>query len=297
MILRYLKAFLERSKAVARAIPENALYPEYSRAIPSVQSTLDIFKKHWKSKLPERFGLNAGAEPMFRDRRVRRCSNLIPGGISGKSVLELGPFEAYNTFHLQKLGAREIIAIEGNNINFLKCLVLKQALDLKATFLHGDFSAYLKNIDRRFDIVWASGVLYHQEEPLELLELIAARTDTAYFWTHYFDERVLSNANRSSFLAQRNERKTRGDFSCMHYYRTYEMSSLKDIPLYFEGGSALGAYWLSRDDIFAFLQAAGLNAITVLNEGELSGLPFVSFLAGRDYTPGKLEYGLSGNSP
>lgn len=262
-------------------LPDNVLQPAYSKAVPSLQATLDIFKSHWKSSLPPRFGLTAGTASMFTDRRVRGFSRIIPGGIKGKTVLELGPFEAYNTLHLEKLGAREVIAIEGNNINFLKCLVLKQALGLEATFLHGDFCAYLRHTDRRFDIIWASGVLYHQQDPLELMALIAARTDTAYFWTHYYDERVLANDNRVFFVPKRNVEKRWGDFSCMHYYRSYNLPGEKDIPLYFEGGNAMGAYWLTADDIVAFLASVGLGKITRLRKRQMGGLPYVSFLAER----------------
>jgi hypothetical protein len=262
-------------------LPANVILPAYSKAVPSPQASLDIFKSHWKSRLPEGFGLTAGVQPMFADRRVHDTGTVIPGGIRGKTVLELGPFEAYNTYHLQKLGAREIVSIEGNNINFLKCLVLKQALGLKASFLHGDFCAYLRNTDRRFDLIWASGVLYHQEDPLELMALIAAHTDTAFFWTHYYDERVLSNANRTAFEPEKNARKRWGDFSCTHYYRSYELAGGNDIPLYFEGGSALSAYWLTFEDMRAFLGTVGLGKITLLFQGELNGLPLASFLAER----------------
>lgn len=257
------------------------ILPRYSDVLPSPQSMLDIFKGHWKSLLPAEYGLVAGDQPMFEDTRVHWGDSRIPGGIAGKSVLELGPFEAYNTLHLQQHGAREILSIEGNNINFLKCLVLKEVLGLKASFLHGDFCAYLANSERRFDIIWASGVLYHQRSPLELLTRIAQHTDWAFFWTHYYDEGVLHNHHRPYFIAEQNVRLSYGGYECPHYCRSYLLSSDGRIPTYFEGGNAPHAYWLPLEDIYGCLEAQGMTEISVQHQGDLDGLPFVAFLAHR----------------
>lgn len=260
---------------------EPGILPCYSDALPSSQSMLDIFKGHWKSRLPAEYGLVAGDQPMFEDTRVHWGNSHIPGGITGKSVLELGPFEAYNTLHLQQHGAREILSIEGNNINFLKCLVLKEVLGLQASFLHGDFCTYLAGSERRFDIIWASGVLYHQRAPLELLTRIAQHTDLAFFWTHYYDESVLHNHHRPYFIAEQNTRLSYEGYECPHYCRSYLLSSDGRIPTYFEGGNASYAYWLPLEDIYGCLKTQGMTEITVQHQGDLDGLPVVAFLAHR----------------
>lgn len=267
----------------APALPDNALFPHYATGAATMQSTLDIFKSQWKSRLPEELGLSAGTEPMFEDPRVRIFgSENIPGGIAGKSILELGPFEAYNTYHFEQLGAREVISIEGNNINLLKCLILKQALGLKATFLYGDFCESLEAMDRRFDVIWASGVLYHQRDPLRFLELACNRTDTLFIWTHHYNETVLSNHNKPNFDETKNVVKSRNGFSCMHYYRSYLLPDERhNIPLHFGGGSSMYAYWLRHEDIVAFLDKCGMKNITYHKKFELDGLPVVSFLAQR----------------
>ena len=61
-------------------------------------------------------------------------------------ILELGPFEAYDSRLFEELGAAEVVAIEGSNINFLKCLVLKQALGLKTCFLDAASSTTSKTM-------------------------------------------------------------------------------------------------------------------------------------------------------
>ena len=67
---------------------------------------------------------------------------------------------------MQKAGASKVISVEANNREFLKCLIVKQMLDLKnVKFLFGDFNRYLEQQERRFDVVVASGVLYHMTNP------------------------------------------------------------------------------------------------------------------------------------
>lgn len=86
------------------------------------------------------------------------------------TVLELGPLEAGHTYMLEKMGARSIVAVEANSRAYLKCLIVKELFELKrAKFLLGDFVAYLKNNTRHFDLCLASGVLYHMQNPAELL--------------------------------------------------------------------------------------------------------------------------------
>jgi uncharacterized protein DUF1698 len=267
--------------AVKEAPSSNALFPAYSKAIPSPQAALDIFKGHWKSKLPEQYGLQTGERAMFDDDRVLWGHEKIRGGLRGKSILELGPFEAYNSYQFQMLGAASVTAIEGNSMNFLKCLVLKQALGLTVDFQHGDFCEYLRHTDRRFDTIWASGVLYHQLEPLELLARIAGHSDTVFLWTHYYDGRVLTNHHRPYFDPEKNVEKGWGDFTCRHYYCSYNLPGERDIPLYFEGGHAPFAYWMAREDLFVFLRHIGLGRITIQRERDLEGLPVISLLAER----------------
>ena len=74
--------------------------------------------------------------------RVHWVASLLPNGFQGLKILELGPFEGYDSRPFEQLGAESVLAVEGNNINFLKCLVLKHALGLKTHFVHGGFRGF-----------------------------------------------------------------------------------------------------------------------------------------------------------
>ena len=166
---------------------EQSIQPSYCKSTPSGQTAADIFKGIWTSAFPSESGIQAGTASRFDDARVTWVDRKI-GSLRQQSVLELGPYEAYNTFQFAQLGAHPVTAVEGNNINYLKCLVAKETLGIRANFLHGDIGAFLESTVNRYDLCWASGILYHQLEPLVLLKSISRICSRAFFWTwtHFF---------------------------------------------------------------------------------------------------------------
>ena len=66
-----------------------------------------------------------------------------------------------------------VVAVESNTRAYLKCLVVKELLDLqRCHFLLGDFVPYLQETPERFELLLASGVLYHSPDPLAMLALL-----------------------------------------------------------------------------------------------------------------------------
>ena len=83
----------------------------YVKSAPSVQNTLDIFPGEWASKLPGDLSLlNAGQSGLFEDARITWAVEQL-GGVTGQTILELGPLEAGHTYMLEKLGAASITAV------------------------------------------------------------------------------------------------------------------------------------------------------------------------------------------
>jgi SAM-dependent methyltransferase len=264
---------------------ESKIVVQYCAETPSGQTALDIFKGSWKSALPPDLGLTTGAKEGFAgDPRVHWVASLLPNRFQGMEILELGPFEAYDSRLFEQLGAAKVLAIEGNNINFLKCLVLKDALGLKTCFLHGGFLNYLQNTDRRFDLVWASGVLYHSEDPLELLEQIGRKTDKLFLWTHYYSDSLRGMKTVSHFIEQNKVEQVRHDERYLLHHRTYGNEQFKEgLPLHYEGGQKGFSLWMERGDIDRMLRALGFRSIKVQVDGVSSkGLPFVSLFAERN---------------
>lgn len=237
----------------------------YASTEPDAQSTVDIFKGEWLSVLPG--GLISGWADLFNVDRVAWPNSLFD--ISGKSVLELGPLEGGQTFALHSIGANTITAVEGNSRAFLKCLIVKELFDLsRAKFLYGDFVRYFEKTNHRFDIIFASGVLYHMSQPLKLLALIKQHTNQCYLWTHYYDQHMLEAAYGDQFGGKFGAPIAieYGGYRC-DAYPQYYVDAL-DRPE-FAGGNAPSSLWLTRADILSFLAHIGFTRIETNHENTL----------------------------
>ncbi len=253
----------------------------FESGAPSKQALVDVFKGQWKTAFPDSFGVEAGTQPYFDDTRVQWTADRI-GGLAGKRALELGPFEAYNTVHLCEAGAERVVAVEANRINFLKCLIVKEMFGIHANFELGDFIAYLEDADETFDLCFASGVLYHQTEPLRFLRAAAAVAPALFIWTHYYDGDLLRTGDNWKYFEDLPEgHETDGDFSCTLYKRSYLFKESGKVPRKFSGGLSDYAHWMRYDDLIGYLEYLGLDDIEIRARTEHPAGPVVSLLAKR----------------
>jgi hypothetical protein len=162
---------------------------------------------------------------------------------------------------LEKNGAASVTAIEANTRAFLKCLVVKELYDLgRCHFLCGDFREYLRTGTQRFDLCLAAGVLYHQSNPVELLELLSRAADKLYVWTHYFDAAVVGSDPTISCRFSGTTAAVHAGFRhTLHHYEYGRV--LKDQR--FCGGSNPGSCWLERADLMSALEHFGYKKIQV----------------------------------
>lgn len=242
-----------------REIPApNPAYTGFSSAYPSHQAAIDLFQ--WTTAMPEASGLLAGENDHFSDSRVPMAAPHF-GGFAGKTILELGPYEGYNTSQFERAGAASVVSIESSRENFLKCLVVKNAFGLHSTFLHGDVLKFLHHSDSRFDICWASGILYHMTDPLSLLEGIARISKTAFIWTQYHDDSRADEESIAKHLdPSRNQKVVFQGKEIILHHRNYNHAG----GSYFSGGDASYSYWMSKEDIVFCLDAIGFKRIVML---------------------------------
>jgi hypothetical protein len=254
----------------------------FAVAGPSAQQTVDIFKDQWITAFPDELGVDAGWVNHFDpevDARVPWVDSILPGGLAGRSVLELGPFEAYQTWMLEQRGAT-VTAVEASRTAYLKCLVVKELLGIAAPFVYSDALAYLDVSQDHYDVVWASGILYHQADPLGFLERAAAKGDHLFLHTHYFDASVLDTPEARRFDAARDVRLNWHGRDMRLHHRDYVTDgSLGN----FAGGPRSYSLWMDRDDIEFVLRELGMASITygVLDPGNPAG-PGFYLLASRE---------------
>lgn len=233
---------------------------------PSAQAALDLIEG-WVSTFPQEFGVTVGRGDamLFDDPRVRWVFQELRG-VAGMDILELGPLEGGHTYMLDRAGAKSITSIEGNKRCFLKCLLTKEVTDLKsAKFLFGDFMPWLEQSTRRFDAIWASGVLYHMVDPIKFLKLLAARTDRIYLWTHFYPDGYAPEVIEAP-LAKIETREIDGH-DIAHYLRSYMGAEQNKV---YCGGVYSASVWLQRSDILGILQREGFNRLQIEFEAPLS---------------------------
>jgi hypothetical protein len=264
------------------------LRPIFCREAPSNQAISDILQGIWYSEFPDEYQVKTGG--LVRhfdftvDGRVKWVHSVIPDGLRNRSILELGPFEAYNTWQMEKLGAKSIVAIESNNLNFLKCLLVKEITRLQARFLYGDFEQYLQRCEDTYDLVWASGVLYHQTQPLQMIDLVGKVTSKVFVSTHYYHDSIVSDRLKARhFMPERDSAVELRGLRVPLHYRSYRGGK----QAVFSGGIEDFSYWITKDDMLEYFHRVGFSKITVrLDDPVATNGPVIQFLAEKEAPTG-----------
>lgn len=262
------------------------LLDRYVGGMPTRQNAIDAVPG-WTGAMPPETGLRAGKAYLFADTRIRWL--LDQYDVAGKTVLELGPLEGFHTLMVDRCAPASIDAIEANALAFVRCLITKEVLWMpRANFFLGDFTKWLENTDKHYDLLIASGVLYHSHDPVHLLELIGKRADAIFIWTHYFDDAAmpLNDLRRVPFSEQVQTRTSHG--IAMRLYERSYYKAWRDPS--FCGGLQDQHFWLDRSDILALLGAMGFKHLNIADEQpDHPNGPSFSIFARREAQPVRSE--------
>jgi len=251
-------------------------HPErtFCTRMPGPQNAVDLFKDGWFCKIPLP-DVESGGMQVFdhtQDVRPSLAVNAF-GGIEGFRVLELGPCEAGHTYQLERFGAKEVVAIEASEECFLKCLVVKEVLGMRARFLLGDFVKYMASTEESFDLLFASGVLYHMTDPARFLQRVSTMAPRLYIWSHYVSAEDVERWGRPPRSANID------GFECNYYPVDYDPADRLRVV----AGTETAHCYLMKQDIVRCLRFFGFPQVKILeDQTDHPHGPCLSLAAARD---------------
>jgi hypothetical protein len=254
-------AWLRKTFLLKEQRPPTA-FEVYVTSTPTLQNAVDAVAG-WNTAFPSQFELKAGPLATYHDPRISWAMQNF-GSLAGRHVLELGPLEGGHTCMLEAAGAR-VDAIEANQRAFMRCLIAKEILGLtRSKFWLGDFVKALENWEQRYDLIVACGVLYHLKDPLQLIELMAKRTDAIFLWTHVVTEESMPPSDpRRVVIAPEVENHRFHGINVRAYRRTYASA---ENNVTFCGGANDDHRWLHRDDLLEALKLVGFSDIRTTHD-------------------------------
>lgn len=261
-------------KATRRDGAATTIHNTFVAAAPRPQNALDIFKGEWTVAMPKNSGLQAGNFPgdFFHDRRVLSAERAF-NGFHGKTILELGPCEGHHTVMIAQRGAELVTAIEANTRAYLKCLIMKEVFNLtNAHFLLGNAVEFMKQTPEQFDILFASGFLYHQAEPDKALAAMSRVSDQIFVQTHYFDAAAIATSYLSGHFDP--GRQVNG---LTYYPMRYRNRFAPD----YLGGVAEATNWIGKDDLLRTIRNLGFK-VEIVNDEITPNGPSLWFVATRE---------------
>jgi hypothetical protein len=238
-------------------------FSKFEHRYPAHQNAVDLFTGKWASDLSKVAAIDGtgGADLFAADPRPGMAALALgtaEARLDGMSVLELGPLEAGHSYQLERLGAASVLGIEANAEAYLKCLIVKELLGLeRCRFLLGDVLEFTAAVDRRFDLVFCSGILYHMSRPISLIKQICDLTDKCFVWTHYYDA-------ESGDKEGARTRRLVCEFGFEADY--YELEYSGQQAGTFWGGNADVRAWMSRESIIACFRRFGLSKVEVMQD-------------------------------
>jgi len=110
----------------------------------------------------------AGIQTLEQLRR-RIAQFPIPADLTGKRVLDIGAWDGWFSFEMERRGAQVLAIDSARNTRFLKA---REILGSKVEYQIADICRVTARDLGRFDIVLFFGVLYHLKHPLRALETV-----------------------------------------------------------------------------------------------------------------------------
>lgn len=211
--------------------------------------------------LPSGEATLAGKSPIRETERfksvVRTLGLAFPTAEVGQiRIADLGCLEGGYSYELARLGY-QVLGIEARERHYQRCLYLAESIGLpKLTFAHDD----VRNIAAygTFDAVYASGILYHLDNPCAFLALLGEITRKVLILnTHFAAESIPSRFRHKLSRLTKNEGKSG------RWYREWPKDTPAD-EVEKLSRSSVGNYrsfWLRKDSLLESMREAGFTIV------------------------------------
>ena len=150
--------------------------------------TLFPFSAHRIELAPGLFTADDGTDAAS-DLRTEVVVTHAGGTIEGLSVIDLGCLEGAFSLEFARRGAARVLGVEARPLNARRCEIAASLLGLdNVSFVVDDVDHALESCTSPFDVVFASGILYHLSDPAAFLRRArSACSQFALIDTHVAD--------------------------------------------------------------------------------------------------------------
>jgi hypothetical protein len=171
--------------------------------------------------------------------------------LEGKSVIELGPFEAMQTAALVHAGAKSITCIEARAENYLKSQAACYGFGWDhVRFVMDDFHNADRSKYGEFDLAFAHGVYYHSIAPFLFLENLLS---------------LAPNIFLGGFCAT--DDLPEGPYQTLqHEGRNYRVKHYIESVVEFTAGVNWHGYYFHKEDLMRFFQERGCTIEVISDE-------------------------------
>jgi SAM-dependent methyltransferase len=216
------------------------------------------FTTHRIEILPGLFTAETGVEP---DKDLRTEVIVAEaGGLTGKRVLDIGCLEGAFAVEFARRGASEVIGVEARRLSVRRCDLVRDLAGLtNLRFVCGDVLHELSRAQQPFDVVLATGILYHLPHPDVVLRLIRERcSGFMLLCTHVARAEASSHGCTEEVVEHVGEQATyRGrNFSERGPDPTVE----RDNDLWAAWGNE-ASFWPFEDELVRMIEMAGFRSI------------------------------------
>jgi SAM-dependent methyltransferase len=158
-------------------------------------SDLLPFTAHRVELEPGVWTIDGGGEDPFESAATLALLEHTGGDLQGSRVLDVGCLEGGYTVAFARLGAREAVGLEIRETNLRRCRFLEDHLRLpNVRFVRDDAREIAAERLGSFDVVFASGILYHLEDPFDFLQrCFDITSDLLVIDTHLASENHVSH--------------------------------------------------------------------------------------------------------